>query len=89
MVNFYRYFIFLINSSNIKKQIPSCNTCSHYSNKKCFYYKVILGNYVVPLYDQIMEQDFANNITALNANIARNDERLCGVKGRYYEKCEL
>ena len=66
--------------------IPPCDICVHYSNKKCFYYKVILNHFVVPLYDQIMEQDFANEKNALDVNIARNDTRFCGPNATNYEK---
>ena len=73
-------------SSPCTKVIPPCDICVHYSNKKCFYYKVILNQFVVPLYDQIMEQDFANEKNALDVNIARNDTRFCGPNAKNYEK---
>ena len=68
-----------------KVKLP-CDTCVHYSNKKCFYYKVLLESFVVPLQDQIMEQDFANEKNALDVNIARDDTRFCGPNAKNYEK---
>lgn len=80
--------LFIISAISIVKGLtnPSCNTCTHYSNKKCFYYKVLLGKYVVPLYDQIMEQDFATKNTALDVYTARNDSRFCGPTGKNYQE---
>lgn len=65
---------------------PPCNTCIYYSNQKCLYYKILLGKYVYPLYDQIMDQDFATEKTAMDVHTARNDERFCGSKAVNYKE---
>jgi len=70
----------------VSKVKQPCDTCVHYSNQKCFYYKVLLKQFVVPLQDQIMEQDFANEKNALDVNISRNDTRFCGPNAKNYEK---
>lgn len=78
------YMVSCLKKNNIKRLVtsslppPPCNTCTHYSNQKCLYYKVMLGKYVYSLYDQIMDQDFATEKTAMDVHTARNDEQFCG-----------
>lgn len=63
---------------------PPCSTCEFYSNQKCFYYRVLVDKYVVDYYDQIMEQEFATQRTAMDVHTAREDEQFCGKNARHW-----
>jgi len=88
-MNIRKFHIKLLKSTPTLPPPPPpspCNKCTHYKNQKCLYYKVLLGKYVYSLYDQIMDQDFATEKTAMDVYTARNDERFCGQSARHYQE---
>ena len=72
----------LLTAPNIDK----CKTCIYNKNNKCFYYRVILDIFVFDLQDQISNQQFATEKSALDVTRARSDKRLCGPNAKYFEE---
>lgn len=61
-----------------------CLSCKHYSNEKCFFYRVLLNTYIIDLASQIDDQKFATEKDALSAEEARAHIYLCGPDAIHY-----